>query len=110
MLKDLYHTIVYLDGMAKNKYVLQALSKIDLIYNYLKANEANKELEESFTKEYEQMKQDYGLTQYEFKNIAELLKTIENNYYDILLKLQKITKDNEIHYICVKYFLKSKNY
>jgi peptide alpha-N-acetyltransferase len=64
MLKDLYHTIVYLDGMAKNKYVLQALSKIDLIYNYLKANEANKELEESFAKEYEQMKQDYGLTQY----------------------------------------------
>lgn len=106
MLKDLYHTIVYLDGMAKNKYVLQALSKIDLIYNYLKANETNKELEESFPKEYEQMKQDYGLTKYEFKNIAELLKTIEDNYYDILLKLQKITKDYEIHYICVKYFLK----
>lgn len=106
MLKDLYHTIVYLDGMAKNKYVLLALSKIDLIYNYLKANETNKELEKSFSKEYEQMKQDYGLTKYEFKSIPELLKNIENNYYDILLKLQKITKDYEIHYICVKYFLK----
>ena len=108
MLKDLYHTIVYLDGMAKNKYVLLALSKIDLIYNYLKANETNKELEELFLKEYEKMKIDYEITKYEFKTIPELIKNIEKNYYEILLKLQKITKNFEIHYLCVKYFLINK--
>ena len=108
MLKDLYHTIVYLDGMAKNKYVLLALSKIDLIYNYLKANETNKELEELFLKEYEKMKNDYEITKYEFKTIPELIKNIEKNYYEILLKLQKITKNFEIHYLCVKYFLINK--
>ena len=107
MLKDLYHTIVYLDGMAKNKYVLLALSKIDLIYNYLKVNETNKELEESYLKEFEKMKEEYGLTKYDFKNIPELLKTIEKNFYDILIRLQKITKNYEVHYLCVKYFLKN---
>ena len=64
MLKDLYHTIVYLDEMAKNRYVLLSLSKLDLIYNYLKQNEANKELEESFSKEYEQMKTEYEIQIY----------------------------------------------
>jgi len=107
MLKDLYHTIVYLDGMAKNKYVLLAISKLDLIYNYLKANETNKELEESFLKEFEQMRNDYALTKYEFKTISELIQNIEKDLYEILLKLQKITKNLEIHYICVKYFLKN---
>ena len=105
MLKDLYHTLVYLDGMAKNKYVLLALSKLDLIYNYLKANETNKQLEESFIKEFEQMKTDFEINKYEFKSIPELLKSIEDNFYEILLKMQKITKNQEIHYICVKYFL-----
>jgi hypothetical protein len=108
MLKDLYHTIVYLDGMAKNKYVLFAISKLDLIYNYLKANETNKELEESFLKEFEQMKTDYSFTNYEFKTIADLVKNIEKHLYEVLLKLQKITKNSEIQYICVKYFLKNK--
>jgi hypothetical protein len=108
MLKDLYHTIVYLDGMAKNKYVLLAISKLDLIYNYLKANETNKELEESFLKEFEQMKTDYSFTNYEFKTIADLIKNIEKHLYEVLLKLQKITKNSEIQYICVKYFLKNK--
>jgi hypothetical protein len=107
MLKDLYHTIVYLDGMAKNKYVLLALSKIDLIYNYLKANETNKELEISLLNEFEKMKIDYEITKYEFKTIPELIKKIENNFYEILLKFQKITKNLEIHYLCVKYFLKN---
>ena len=107
MLKDLYHTINYLDGMARNKYVLNALSKLDLIYNYLKQNETNKELEESFLKEYEQMKTEYEITVYEFKTIPELIKTMEKNFYEIFLKLQKITKNAEIHYICVKYFLKN---
>ena len=90
MLKDLYHTLVYLDGMAKNKYVLLALSKLDLIYNYLKANETNKQLEESFIKEFEQMKTDFEINKYEFKSIPELLKSIEDNFYEILLKMQKI--------------------
>jgi hypothetical protein len=107
MLKDLYHTLVYLDGMAKNKYVLLALSKLDLIYNYLKANETNKELEDAYIKESEQMKKDYELTKYEFKTIPEFLKNIEKYFYEILLKMQKITKNLEIHYICVKYFLKN---
>ena len=107
MLKDLYHTIIYLDGMAKNKYILFALSKLDLIYNYLKQNEANKELEESFLKEYEQMKTEYEITKYEFKTIPELIKNMEKNFYEICLKLQRITKNEEIHYICVKYFLKN---
>ena len=107
MLKDLYHTLVYLDGMAKNKYVLLALSKLDLIYNYLKANETNKELEDAYNKESEQMKKDYELTKYEFKTIPEFLKNIEKYFYEILLKMQKITKNLEIHYICVKYFLKN---
>ncbi len=108
MLKDLYHTVVYLDGMAKNKYVLLAISKLDLIYNYLKANESNKELEESFLKEFEQMKTDYAFTNYEFKTIADLIKNIEKDLYEIILKLQKITKNFEIQHICVKYFLKNK--
>ena len=107
MLKDLYHTIIYLDGMAKNKYILFALSKLDLIYNFLKQNEANKELEESFLKEYEQMKTEYEINKYEFKTIPELIKIMEKNFYEICLKLQKITKNEEIHYICVKYFLKN---
>ena len=107
MLKDLYHTINYLDGMARNKYVLNTLSKLDLIYNYLKQNETNKELEESFLKEYEQMKTEYEITVYEFKTIPELIKTMEKNFYEIFLKLQKITKNAEIQYICVKYFLKN---
>ena len=107
MLKDLYHTIIYLDGMAKNKYILFALSKLDLIYNYLKQNEENKELEESFLKEYEQMKTEYEITKYEFKTIPELIKNMEKNFYEICLKLQRITKNEEIHYICVKYFLKN---
>ena len=107
MLKDFYHTITYLDGMAKNKYVLQSLSILDLIYNYLKANETNKILEESFLKEYDEMKKEYEITKYEFKSIAELIKNIEKNFYEILLRLQKITKNLEMHYLCVKYFLKN---
>ena len=83
-----------------------------LIYNttldYLKANESNKELEESFLKEFEQMKTDYAFTNYEFKTIADLIKNIEKDLYEIILKLQKITKNLEIQYICVKYFLKNK--
>ena len=107
MLKDLYHTIVYLDGMANNKYVFLAISKLDLIYNYLKENEKNKELEESFLKEFEQMKTEYEINKYNFKTIPDLLENMEKNFYDILLKLQKITQNLEIHYICVKYFLKN---
>ena len=107
MLKDLYHTIVFLNGIAKNKYVIQALIKIDIIYNYLKANENNKELEEKFIKEYEKMKEEYSIKEYLFKNIADLLKTIEKDFYEVLIKLQKIYSNEEIHYLCVKYFLKN---
>ena len=107
MLKDLYHTIVFLNGIAKNKYVIQALIKIDIIYNYLKANENNKELEEKFIKEYEKMKEEYSIKEYLFKNITELVKTIEKDFYEVLVKLQKIYNNEEIHYLCVKYFLKN---
>lgn len=107
MLKDLYHTIVFLNGIAKNKYVIQALIKIDIIYNYLKANENNKELEEKFIKEYEKMKEDYSIKEYLFKNITELVKTIEKDFYEVLIKLQKTHNNEEIHYLCVKYFLKN---
>ena len=105
MLKDFYHTIVYLNGIAKNKYVLQAIIKIDLIYEYLKLEENNKELEEKFFVEYEKMKIIYGLTEYQFKTISELLKNIEEDFYEIFLKLQKITTEPEVHYLSVKYFL-----
>ena len=107
MLKDLYHTIVFLNGITKNKYVIQALIKIDIIYNYLKANENNKELEEKFIKEYEKMKEEYSIKEYLFKNITELVKTIEKDFYEVLIKLQKIYSNEEIHYLCVKYFLKN---
>ena len=107
MLKDLYHTIVFLNGIAKNKYVIQALIKIDIIYNYLKANENNKELEEKFIKEYEKMIEEYSIKEYLFKNITELVKTIEKDFYEVLIKLQKIYSNEEIHYLCVKYFLKN---
>jgi peptide alpha-N-acetyltransferase len=107
MLKDLYHTIVFLNDIAKNKYVIQALIKIDIIYNYLKANENNKELEEKFIKEYEKMKEEYSIKEYLFKNITELVKTIEKDFYEVLIKLQKIYSNEEIHYLCVKYFLKN---
>ena len=107
MLKDLYHTIVFLNGIAKNKYVIQALIKIDIIYNYLKANENNKEKEEKFIKEYEKMKEEYSIKEYLFKNITELVKTIEKDFYEVLIKLQKIYNNEEIHYLCVKYFLKN---
>ena len=107
MLKDLYNTIIFLDGIAKNKYVIQALIKIDLIYNYLKANENNKELEEKFNKEFGKMKEEYSIKEYEYKNISELIKTIEKDFYEVLIKLQKISGDDEIHYLCVKYFLKN---
>ena len=106
MLKDLYHTIIFLDGIAQNHYLIQSINKIDLIYNFLKANENNKELEEKFSKEYEKMKEEYSLKEYEFKNISELIKAIEKDFYEILLKLQKISNNDEIHYLCVKYFLK----
>ena len=107
MLKDLYHTIVFLNGIAKNKYVIQALIKIDIIYNYLKANENDEELEEKFIKEYEKMKEEYSIKEYLFKNITELVKTIEKDFYEVLIKLQKIYNNEEIHYLCVKYFLKN---
>ena len=107
MLKDLYHTIVFLNGITKNKYVIQALIKIDIIYNYLKANENNKELEEKFIKEYEKMKEEYSIKEYLFKNITELVKTIEKDFYEVLIKLQTIYSNEEIHYLCVKYFLKN---
>ena len=107
MLKDLYHTIVFLNGIAKNKYVIQALIKIDIIYNYLKANENDEELEEKFIKEYEKMKEEYSIKEYLFKNITELVKTIEKDFYEVLIKLQKIYSNEEIHYLCVKYFLKN---
>lgn len=107
IIKDLYHTIVFLNGIAKNKYVIQALIKIDIIYNYLKANENNKELEEKFIKEYEKMIEEYSIKEYLFKNITELVKTIEKDFYEVLIKLQKIYSNEEIHYLCVKYFLKN---
>ena len=107
MLKDLYHTIVFLNGIAKNKYVIQALIKIDIIYNYLKANENDEELEEKFIKEYEKMIEEYSIKEYLFKNITELVKTIEKDFYEVLIKLQKIYNNEEIHYLCVKYFLKN---
>ena len=107
MLKDLYHTIAFLDDIAKNKYLINALIKIDLIYNYLKSNENSKELEEKFKKEYDKMKLDFSLTEYEYKNIPELIKLIEKDFYEVLIKLQKISNDDEIHYLCVKYFLKN---
>ena len=78
-----------------------------LIYNYLKSNENNKELEEQYIKEYEKMKEEYSFKEYEFKTIPELIKTIEKDYYEILIKIQKITNNCEIHYLCVKYFLKN---
>ena len=107
MLKDLYYTITFLDGIAKNKYIINSMIKIDLIYNYLKSNENNKELEEQFIKEYEKMKEEYSIKEYEFKTISELIKTIEKDFYEILIKIQKITNNYEIHYLCVKYFLKN---
>ena len=105
MLTDLYHTIVFLNGIAQNNYLIQSITKTDLIYNYLKANENNKELDEKFLKEFEKMKEEYSLKEYEFKNISELTKSIEKDFYEILLKLQKISNNDEIHYFCVKYFL-----
>ena len=107
MLKDLYYTIVFLDGLAKNKYIINSMIKIDLIYNYLKSNEKNKELEEQYIKEYEKMKEEYSFKEYEFKTISELIKTIEKDFYEILIRVQKITNNYEIHYLCVKYFLKN---
>ena len=106
MLKDLYNSIAFLDNIAQNKYLIKALIKIDLIYNYLKANENNKELEEKFKKEYDKMKEDFQLKEYEYKSIPELITLIEKDFYDVLIKLQKISNDDEIHYLCVKYFLK----
>ena len=107
MLKDLYHTFTFLNGIAKNKYVLQALINIDLIYEYLKGEVNNKKLEEQFVVEFEKMVVFYGLKVYQFKSISDLLKTIEKDFYEIFLKLQKITNDQEIHYLAVKYFLKN---
>ena len=106
MLKDLYHSIVFHDDIAQNKYLIKALIKIDLIYNYLKSNETNKDLEEKFKKEYEKMKTDFQVQEYQYKDIPELIKIIEEDFYKILLRLQKISKDDEIQYLCVKYFLK----
>ena len=106
MLKDLYNSIAFLDNIAQNKYLIKALIKIDLIYNYLKANENNKELEEKFKKEFDKMKEDFQLKEYEYKSIPELITLIEKDFYDVLIKLQKISNDDEIHYLCVKYFLK----
>ena len=106
MLKDLYNSIAFLDNIAQNKYLIKALIKIDLIYNYLKANENNKELEEKFKKEYDKMKEDFQLKEYEYKSIPELITLIEKDFYDVLIKLQKISNDDEIHYLCVKYLLK----
>jgi len=105
-LNNLYNTIIFYDGITKNKYLFDALIKLDLIYNFLKSNENNKELEEKFTKEFEKMKKDYELQEYEFKTISELIKRIEKDFYEVLIKLQKISNNNEIHYLCVKYFLK----
>ena len=108
MIKELYNTIVFLDGIANNKYLIEAIIKLDLIYNYLKVNKYNKDLEEKFKSEFEKMKtkEEYDIKEYEYKNIPGLLKDIENDFYEIFLKLQKITNKDEIHYLCVKYFLK----
>ena len=51
------------------------------------------------------MKIIYGLTEYQFKTISELIKNIEEDFYEIFLKLQKITTEPEVHYLSVKYFL-----
>ena len=106
MLTDLYHTIVYFDSLAKNKYACLALSKLDLIYSYLSQNKENKTLEEKFIKDFEEMKNDKTVQQYEFKTITELIKKMEDDFYTILKKMQNLTKSYDIHYLCVKYFLK----
>ena len=72
----------------------------------MKSNEDNKELEEKFRNEFKKMRKEYELQEYVFKTIPELLKTIEKDIYEVLLRLQKISNNNEIHYLCVKYFLK----
>ena len=45
------------------------------------------------------MKEEYSIKEYEYKNISELIKAIEKDFYEVLIKLQKISGDNEIHYL-----------
>lgn len=128
MLRDLYQTIIYFDNLSKNKYVHLALSKLNLIYSYLtyyqlqsQNNDTEyKKLEDNLKKELEELKKENIQSpsvennfnpntnvelKYQFTTIKDLLKNIEEDFYIMLTKLQKISEDYEIHYLCVKFFL-----
>ena len=58
----------------------------------MKSNENNKELEEKFTKEFEKMKKDYELQEYEFKTIRDIVQQ-KTQYFDRLLATSHKTKN-----------------
>ena len=106
MFRDFYETIEFMERLYKNKYVIYSLHGFDYVREALLANE-DKKLNEKLQKEYDEMKEKYSVKKYGFSKVTkeEIIKSIENDVYSFCFKMQKLTKSELAHYLCVKYFL-----
>jgi tetratricopeptide (TPR) repeat protein len=105
MLNDFAKTIDYMDRIQDTKYVYKSIEIMEVILQYLKSNSMDvKELQKSFEKDYEEMKKE-KIEKYKFTDIPSLITDIENDIYNVALRLQPYSKSISFHHSCVKSFL-----
>ena len=107
MLTDFCNLILHMREIYKNKSVIAALVNMELIKMGLetkhKKNEENlnKELEEEF----KEAKEKGEVKIYNYKNYEDLIKSINDDLYEFLYRIQPLTNCPKVQYLCLKQFL-----
>lgn len=103
MLTEFYSTIEFMKRLYNNQYLFATLNSLDLIRDAIQDIK-----DEDLLSEFNEMKKNYEFEKYTFENKTKLVKQIEDDMYYFLVRVQMITKEPTVHYLCVKYFLLKK--
>ena len=110
MLTDFCNMILHMREMYKNKSVITALVNMELIKIGLETkHKKNKEdLEKELKEEFEEAKKTGEVKNYTYTNYEDLIKSINDDLYEFLYKIQPLTNCPKVQYLCLKQFLLKK--
>ena len=108
MLNEFAKTIDHMDRILDGKYVYKSLEALEIILHYLRSNKS-KEMERSVQSELESMRAE-KIEKYKFSDINGLITDIENDLFNICVRLQTYSKNLGFHRLCVKTFLEKGKY
>lgn len=101
VVNQLTESIEYMDRLYDNHNLYKALEIIDFIYEFYSRN-SSQELEQRFL---DLNKSAFSETNYKFKSFQANKTELGNELFKILAKLQNYSKNEVLHYACVKYGL-----